>query len=382
MTRKEAWIFILVLMLLAAFGLANAEEAGISETQKQWENGESTICFPLLEGDTPAVERINQTMCEKTSIEAYKSLLNNLNFGGVGLNITYENALGEKYYSVVISASGKMLQGRPGQKYYAMTFDLSTGEEVSFDTLFTDSEAALALIEDKMENEVSDILSTYMDNAELLPIPTDRFALVNQTLTFYYDNEQLSFLSGDAGAAAFEYYELAPYLKLDADSPAGDLFALCESAEAGERLRKLAESGTLFESTFGTPLMTLDQPLEDVLERLKQSTDSSYYSNGRIVEVEHPAMRGTYLLTDEAETELMGLMTVHHAVCGLIPKRTTQSEWQALLGGPDASIALDAQTAEVYRLSAGISDSYICGIYTLTLHADKNGVLEAIILKK
>ena len=91
-------------------------------------------------------------------------------------------------------------------------------------------------------------------------------------------------------------------------------------------------------------------------------------------------MRGTYLLTGEAETELMGLMTVRHAVCGLIPKQTTQSEWQALLGTPDASMVLDAQTAEVYRLSAGISDSYSCGAYTLTLHADENGVLEAIIL--
>ncbi len=382
MMRKKTCFFILTLILCMALGLSIAEEAGISEIRQKWQKDESSICFPLLEGGTAAVEAINRAMSERTSIEAYKALLNNLTSGGIGLTIDYESALGERYYSVAISVSGKMLQGRPGQKYYAMTFDLSTGEAVPFEALFTDSEAALSLIEGRMEGEVSDILSTYMDNAELLPVPTDCFALVNHTLTFYYDNEQLSFLSGDAGAVAFEYYELSPYLRLDADSPAGDLLAFSETDDAVERLRRLAESGTIFEETSDTPLCAIGQQLEEVLNKLRQSADSSYYPNGRYIETEHPAMRGTYLLTDEDETELVGLMTKRHAFCGLIPEQTQRSEWQSLLGVPDASVTLDSEPAEAYLLTFGVSDSYRCGAYTLTLHANENGILEAIILKK
>ena len=174
----------LLLFCFPAFsGLAESPADPLMDCfwEKKTENGPagSFVSYPVLIGGESSeaqalAEKINGYMLETAQIPAYLQLLSTLQAGGTGLTMDYDmsnsyvlDETGEKlkcapYVSLVFSAKGKMLLGRPSQVYYPMTLNLKTGEPVAFEDLFIDPEGAKAFIENYLEEEVEPTLSTYL----------------------------------------------------------------------------------------------------------------------------------------------------------------------------------------------------------------------------
>lgn len=405
--KSKRLVLSLLLLLTLALGsaYAGADEAGYENVQvllkQEFGVSGSYVVYPVLSDplSRESVALVNKTIEEKAQIADYLRVLGTVTEGSVGLTVDCDctQDVSKGIFSVVLSASGKMPQGRPAQKYYAMTFDLATGEEISFDRLFTDANAALEQIERLMDEQVSDILSTYMENSALTPVPTEHFAVLHDAVTFYYDEDQLSFLSGDSGAVSFWYYELAPYLDLSASGVAARL-KTAESAgvnddeQRAQTISDLAAHGVMPGLNVGLgaaneTVLSIGTDVSALTDAFKQTTDSGYYPGGAYIEVEYPLLRGTYILTNEAGEKVTGFVCSRLDMFGIQTGVTTAQEWRALLGQPQSTETLDAAEAESLLLPAGTSDVYAFGnpdkgLYTLTLHADDSGVLRAVILKK
>lgn len=338
----------------------------------------SSICYPQLESEAhpDIAQKINDAVMRTAELDAYARVLNALDEGSVGLRVRSDYALNDAYFSLLISAEGKMPMGRPSQRYYAMMFDLATGDSVPFEALFKDVEGARAYLEEAMDGQVSDILSTYMDNSLLLPLPEDNFAILHEQLVLCYDNSQFSFLSGDAGAVAFYLDELSTYVDPALESFRCDKDALSLAQEA------LAQGTLPGLKTRPDVQLTLGTSVEDIVSALRQTMDAAHYPSGALIEVEDAFLRGTMLMTDEREETLTGLLSNRLSFGGILTGETTVEGWRALLGEPQSSIVLDQAAAESLRLASGVTDAYTFNSeHTLTLNADENGVLYAVQIK-
>lgn len=70
-----------------------------------------------------------------------------------------------------------------------------------------------------MENIISDDvlseLSDYMEYGDLLPMPTDNYAIDEQGLTVFYPDDRYRYFDEKNGAVQFAWYELAAYIGED-----------------------------------------------------------------------------------------------------------------------------------------------------------------------
>ena len=378
---------------------------------------ESFVEYPEFVSDDPADETllsaINRTIQETAHIPEYLQLLSTIQEGGTGLRLTWQssnlvqfNEQGEqtsaRYVSLLFSAEGKMLRGRPGQIYYPLTLDLATGKQVAFDALFTDPENAKSFIESYLYSEVEPTLSTYLENNRLFPVPYDRFFLDGYgNVILVYESEQLSFLSGFSGAVAFRYSELWEYLDTVPDGipmqametlygtlwnktaqyiPQPEKWKYPQLLETFLDISKLPGFPPLLIPDLGTPM-------EEVLEKLHAASDSGYYADGAYYEVEEPVLRGTYLLTDREETTLTGILTSRLDCYGIETGKTTLNEAIALMEAePVALLPIDETAAEMYLVCPGS-----IAMYTFTdlqgrpvqfcLYADEAGTVQFISLK-
>ncbi len=363
-------LFLVLALLLspAAASEAPAVTLDIVETAGA---GGSFVRYPVLSGGEAAqasvLDKINREIREMARIDEYLLLLQTVSEGGTGLKMTCEYALGQRYVSVLLSAEGKMLSGRPSQIYYPMTFDLTTGEKLTFDDLCDDPADARAAITESAANDIAPMLSTYLENARVLPVPFDRFFLSGDgDVTFYYDNADLSFLSGRSGAVSVLYAD-AYGLGLCEGSPAQDLDAQRDiMADAREgRLQRIG----------------VGDSLDDTLARFPAASDSGFYPGGAYYETEDARLRGTYILTDEAETVVTGILCKRCDAGVIVTGVTTRDMWREAFGEPDMTMPLAGAAAQSYLLCDGESDYYLLGERQLILHADKRGVLDAILLK-
>lgn len=77
---------------------------------------------------------------------------------------------------------------------------------------------------------------------------------------------------------------------------------------------------------------------------------------------------------------VQGIRTDRANFYGLCTDVTTQAEWRAVLGEPDASVDINEDDAYSYYLDVGTSDYYNIGEHQLRLHADANGILQSIFV--
>lgn len=379
----------LLLALLPAAGFAQPEGEALTLSIRRIDGpAESAICYPVVEAldaaYAPVAEKINARILEKARIEEYKRLLDTLAPGGAGLVITCEAyaspdfSQGRGFLSIVLSAQGKMLSGRPSQAYYPMTFSLETGEELSFSDVFAHPDAARAQIEARMEEEVEPTLSTYLENSALLPVPYDSFALTDTGLiTFYYENSQLSFLSGRSGTVSFRYSEL--WDALNTVEGAAPLGMLAENRYA-QRLGEEIDTAALFEAACAQGAMPgLDAlPAGGTVEALKAryafSIDSGFYPGGAFLEPEDAALRGTVYLTDENEENVTGILTSRVDAYGVETGFTSLEQALSLLGQPARQESVDAEAAEYLLVCPGTAATFSyttpSGQAECTLYAD------------
>lgn len=370
----------------------------------------SLACFvrypELLSDDpayAPALEKINQAILEKAHIREYEAMLPAFQMGSVGLRMDYVWSAANyqhpnegiriygRYLSILFSAQGKMLNGRPGQIYYPMTFDLLTGEEVAFDQLFSDPEGAKEFIEAYLEEEVEPTLSTYLENSQLFPVPYDRFFLDSLGhIAFYYEGSQLSFLSGFAGAVSFRYAELKDYLD---DSDAGviahmgypDTQKYMTMEQRRDNVWLLLQGKSLFAS--GMAVIYPGEEMTQVMIHHHAAADPDYYPGGACLELEEAEYRGWLILTDAAEEKVTGLLSSRLSLLDLETGYISLSDAVAFLGRePDLYQIIDRDDAEnrrvcigkaaIYRIQSNENEPLV-----FTLYADEEGTVQYAALE-
>ena len=360
---------------------------------------DSFVCYPLLVTDDDAyqmnVDKINEAIQTEASIPAYLQLLSTISEGGTGLKMDYELGalhdssdrmqLGNPYLSILFRVEGKMLQGRPSQVYYPMTFDLRTGDSVVFDDLFTDPDAAKERIEALLEEDVEPTLSTYLENSQLFPVPYDRFFLDGfGHLIIVYEQSQLSFLSGYSGSMSFRYSELVPPLGFSSSELQAYFEPVLTASE--ETRQTFARQMMRFLPVATHHVIELGSELSDVLARFRSTTDSGYYPGGAYYEVEDANYRGTLVLTDETEETVTGLLTSRTDLMDIQTGKTALADAEAFLWeAPAMEMEIDETLAELYRVCPGTAAIYRLEAadgkpLVFTLYADTNGVVRFIKL--
>ena len=357
----------------------------------------SRVSYPMLTENSIAADAINRQVMEEARIDEYIALLGRLSAGGTGLKVTCAAAIGDTVYSVLITAEGKMLSGPPAKVYYPMTFDRVSGERMPFDALLSEPETAKEQIESLLSEEVEPQLSDYMGSSSLFPVPYEHYYLDGQGhITVYYEKDQLSFLSDDPGAVAFRYSELWDVLNTEKGGPCmdvqrGDFAEQYAPTRSGtfspaKALTEWCENGCLA----GITQVRVGDTLEEAMDALRATTDSGYYPGGAYYETEHPALRGTLLLTDEREETVTGILTSRLDSFGIETGRTTLQEAVPMLGSPSAIMNLDAETAESYLVCPGQAAVWAVSIRapegaemlpgSYTLFADTQGIIRYIRL--
>ncbi len=386
-------------------GLAESPADALSDCfwEEKTENGPSGsfVSYPALNGEeNPEAQalagKINGYIQETAQIPAYLQLLSTLQAGGTGLSMDYEmsarsvwdetgdNVECAPYVSLVFSAKGKMLAGRPSQVYYPMTLNMKTGEPVAFEELFTEPEGAKAFIEAYLEEEVEPTLSTYLENNQLFPVPYGRFFLDgNGNLILYYENSQLSFLSGDSGAVAFRYSELWDWLDTSPDGVPMAVLDVPEEYIGGMTMKEQMDAICMgIYPLWGFNMEgELGMSVEVLTDSYPQAADSEFYPGGACFEVETAALRGALVLTDENEETVTGILSHRVDYFGVFTGNTALTEAEALIGEePVTRLDLDEAAAEIYRVCPGTAAIYKQNGYLFTLYADVDGVVQYIKL--
>ncbi len=413
--RKTSLLIALALLLCLwpLQTLAGADMALTQRLREKWADANRhVVCFQYEANEpalVPATEKINQAILETAHIQEYEQLLFTVAEGGVGLTVEtramatdsfYQEGTG--YLALLVEAKGKMLQGPPSHRYYPMVFDGQTGERVTFDQLFADPEGAKAYIEQYLTDVVEPQLSTYLENSQLFPVPYESFGFSGEGhLILYYPHDQLSFLSGTSGAVAFRYSELWDYLDTSETGIA------LQMVQTGNHYRQYADSREpaemrelLQEYLPGLKGLELSAPsLGTAMELIERdyalTTDSGFYPGGAYYETETPELLGTYLITDEAESYVSGILTSRVDMYGIETGKTTLSEAKRLLGEPAAETAVDGDMAEQYLVCPGTAARYVftseqainlgetgqtANQVSLTVYADESGMVRYIRL--
>ncbi|MBE5777544.1 MAG: hypothetical protein E7326_08615 [Clostridiales bacterium] len=382
---KRVILFIAGMLLMCMLCAAAYSEEIVTASEMRMEGAEgSFVACPLLTvpEDETLSAAVNQLIQEKGRIAEYTAVLSQITEGSTGLTVSYTMTdVQRPVVSLVFSANGKMPFGKPSQKYHPVVMDMETGAEVTADSIFTDAEAALWALEEYMDTQVAQILSTHMENSDLLPIPMDSFALDEMGITFYYDQKQLSFLSGFSGAVTVPYFEMAEHLDLSDGSVLQRMGYAEEMMTAGAHTaRKIAEraqSGYL-----GALPCQVGMTLDEAMDAFRSTVDAGFYPGGAYYEMEDASLRDAVLLTDAAETKVIGIHARRISLWGIETGKTTREEWQKLLGEAQFSMEMGESDGSMYLLCPGVSDFYDFGDFTLQLHADENGVLYAAVLKE
>ncbi|MBQ7455940.1 MAG: hypothetical protein IJS53_05795 [Clostridia bacterium] len=238
------------------------------------------------------------------------------------------------------------------------------GAELGLDAIFTDLDALQEFLDAYVEENVLDQLNTYLDAADLLPVPLDCVSFDEYGATFHYPSERFMFFSGHAGAVQLMWYELEDYLALP--SPAAD--QLAEARQGGFLGIRLSDT------------------IDALLERFGQVTEPDFvFDDCLIYDFESPALRGVQAYTHPAE-EGVFLRTTRFDLNGVRPGMTA-AEAEALLGAADYALDFsdDEFFSEAGRLRKGTMLEYAfdsvdpddtdAGYYAVGLYFDETGAL-------
>ena len=202
--RTRLTALLLVLLMVSGVAFSEAETVKVEEISAAM--GESKVCYPQLSGlSDPAVQKkINDDVVQSGDIP---SLLVKLTTGG-SVQADYQCFWNEWVFSALLTVEEKQAGSRREQSETALTYDLSDGEKLTLDRLFSDSAEAVRQMEAMAETSLGQEMTEYMDNRDVTPLPKDSFTMDEWGITFHYPVSQLSFASGVAGAVQFFYDEL------------------------------------------------------------------------------------------------------------------------------------------------------------------------------
>ena len=368
----------------------------------------SSVHYPQLTGlaDPEAQSAVNAAIMEKGRINERLTRMAGLSNSPVKLNVSYAYTLQGDVFSCAILASGAVETSRATQVWSTVNMNLFTGQEITFADLFTDVDAAMAFIATYLDEQVAPELSAHLAAGSLTPIPAE-FTISPTGLTLYYDIDDFRTLSDKAGTVTILWAELRNFLNLEMGGPLYDLRVarhigqISYNASTGEILFDPHDSDStgltiddpeyirsdLSDGAFPGIPAAIGQPMQELIDRYALLTDPDIYEGGRMIALEDGAFRGVYILTD-ALTEtfdnsvVQGIRADRLNFHGLCTGDTTISIWREFLGQPEATLTVNEERAEAWRIVPGTSDYYTFGDYRLRLHADESGVLRSVFLTK
>ena len=369
----KRWMMLLLAVFVGAFAQAGAEEIAIEEVRTQM--GESAVVYPQLKGmENAAVQqKINDDIVTSSGVTNHMVSLFML-AGQQTLNVTYDAYLNDDVFSTVISAKGRLPKTRDGHSYTALTYDLKTGERLTLDQVFADVDAAVALMEEKAVETLSEELNGYMEYSEVTPLPVDSFTLDEDGITFWYPAEQFSLVSGWSGACQFWYEELDGLLVNGTQT--------LTAAEQKAAIEKGISDGVLPHVP-----VRMGQNMQEIADTYRLLRTPDEFPGGRYFLMEDPAFRSVLVISDSlqsdyADSVVEGIQLRRGGLHGLLIGKTLRQEWRELLGEPENSLDVTESMAYDYGLCAGSYDVYRYGANELRLYADLDGVLHAIQLCK
>lgn len=350
--------------------------------------GNSSVSYPVVSGlaDESVQGRLNAAIETGLSLANTRLLLERVRAAGGEpegqATLTMETTVYRvgNVLSVSTSRTGEQADGSIGHSVTALVFDLTTGEPVAMDALFADPEAAYAQMEAILQEELGESMNAYTDNASVLPMPRDNYALDAQGLTVYYPASQYTTVSGQVGAFHFYYYELEPLL-----SELGKALTAREEGvqDAATAIREAIAQGAFPNWIEG---VKLGEPIGTYLDAYTLAADPDYTLESRVYLFSEPQLRGlsleTWLYAECAEEEapVTAIRASRIDLFGLRPGVTTLAECEQLLGVPDGRTMRDADDAYNMMLQEGESLFYLSGGYSLEVHADAQGVVSCLIL--
>jgi len=370
--KKKGMLCLLALMLFV-FGQAGAE---ITIEEVVTQIGENAVAYPQLSGmeDEAIQQKINDDIVVASGATNHMISLLTLT-GQQTLQVDYDAYLNDEIFSTVISARGKLPHKRDGHEYTALTYDLTTGERVTLDAIFSDVDAAVALMEEKAEESLAEELNGYLEYSDITPLPVDRFTLNEHGITFWYPAEQFSLVSGYSGACQFWYEELDG---LWLDDPVPELSA----QEQKNDIEVSIASGRIPHVP-----VEMGQRMQEIADQYRLLREPDEFPGGRYFIMEDPAFRNILIISDSLAADyedsvVEGIQLRRGALQGLLIGTALQTEWHAVLGTPEDTVIMTESMAYDYGLWEGEYDIYHFGEYELRLYADTDGVLCAIQLCK
>ena len=281
--------------------------------------------------------------------------------------------------SMTLVWNGTQADGTNGSSTIGLVLDLTTGEAVELARLFDDADAAFAAMENIISDDVLSELSDYMEYGDLLPMPTDNYAIDEQGLTVFYPDDRYRYFDEKNGAVQFAWYELAAYI--GEDSP---VYALAHKEQSADELKAAVAEGRL---PGAMESVSLGEKLGDVLARYTLLTDPDYTNDSRVYLFEEPELRGwaveipKYAETEEDETPISAIRTTRAELCGLTIGKTTRDEVIVMLGEAKETRVYDEDAARDRMLPAGESLFYELSGKILQAHIGEDGTLAGVILR-
>ena len=347
--------------------------------------GTSSVVYPEITGlqDESIQQQVNDAILRAGKIESRLNRMAVLMSAPVSLTVTYSSALAGDVLSVAMLASGALETERQTQEWAAVNIDLRTGQEITWDDLFTDAEEARARMENAIADNILPDMSAHLAASELLPLP-DVFSLTAYGLTLHYPIRRFETLSERAGTITFLWSELAEVLNLSEGGVLNRLGVaqhLTLADDAREALTQALSGGA-----FPSIPAALGDSVQTLTEQYRLLNDPDLAGDQRMISLEDGVFRQVYLLTDNLTQTLDGsvvqcIRADRLMLLGLVTGRTTQAQWRQALGEPTRTAAVSAEAAELRRLCAGQTDYYPWwNDATLCLHADEDGVLQTVML--
>lgn len=277
------------------------------------------------------------------------------------------------WISAVILKEGQFEGVGKGSESIGLVFDLATGEQITWDDLFVDGDAAAEAILRIAEEATYD--NAYSEFHNISPVPRDNFAVTKDTLTIYYPVDQLSHFSGRCGAFSFYAYELSGLFKEGVPIQTGDSALAKEALE--NAFSEKALPGPLSQWRIGGKMSEASEMLS-----LVDVPDLTY--DYAIYRFEAPEMRGVSLLAnldeDRAETaNIAGIMAERIDFSGLFTGIADREACVEALGDPDEVSVID--DADAYsRLPNGETYRWIGDGVALEMHFVED-ILQSVTLR-
>lgn len=380
MSRIFAGVLTLLILNTALPSLANTQLNMVRE-----EAGDSFVEYPQLAGMDNVFVRDAVNTAMKSAVEQHLNTLGILQAGTAGsLQVSSQAMIwpssdGHDLLAVLLTAQGRMPNGRLGFQQIPLQFDLANAQPVGPEAVFSNPPDAKVWIENYLQEEFADALSNYLDLDAITPFPLERLLITKTGITFFYPENSLTWLSGRSASIRFLFHELESSLNMKEGSCLDNLGIpdlLSVTNKTAQQIMDTAVQGSLpgLDASLGDLLV-------EVIERNKLQYDPEGFPDGEKYQLEDDRYRGTVLISRDNE-QVYGILSSRMNLYGLITGRTEKEEAVEILGQPVASIPMDFAAAGLYGLPEGTLDSYLLGQNELRLYYTQEEILHSIWLQQ